>query len=100
MAKSLRVDLPQVQAPTEGEPVVINLVVHGDGVLELDGEETTIEHLSEQLVRQFDLEPTAVLRLGGARETPYEKIAQLLSIAQQNGISRIAFATTPPKGEE
>ncbi|MBF0448184.1 MAG: biopolymer transporter ExbD [Magnetococcales bacterium] len=96
MAQSLKVDLPQVSASAEAEPVVLGLIAHSDGRLELDGQSITVDQLPEQLNQHFIKEPSAVLRLGGDADTPYEKIAQLLSIAQQNGIRRISFATSPP----
>jgi biopolymer transport protein TolR len=96
MAQSLSVDLPPVVAEADSEPVVVNLTVHADGHLEMDGKPLTPDELPEQLRRLFEQHPKGVLRLGGDRDTPYEEIAQLLSVAQENGIGRIAFATAPP----
>jgi biopolymer transport protein TolR len=96
MAKALKVDLPQVTAPTDTEMVVVGLTVFSDGRLELDEQEIAIKQLPNALIQRFKKEPDAVLRLGGDAETPYKQIAKLLSIAQQNGIQRIAFATAPP----
>ncbi len=96
MAQALKVDLPKVEAEAETEPLVIQLVVHADGGLELDDQRISREKLPGALMARFAQEPEAVLRLGGDAATPYREIARLLSIAQQNGIGRIAFATVPP----
>lgn len=99
MAKALKVDLPKVAAPTDSEMVVVALVAFADGRLELDGDEIILEQLPAALRQRFQAEPEAVLRLGGDAKTSYDNIAQLLAIAQQNGIQRIAFATVPPVGK-
>jgi biopolymer transport protein ExbD len=95
MAKALKVELPKATAPVDVEKIVVDLVVFADGSLQLDGEDIFLEQLPNVLKTQFELKPDAVLRLGGDGETPYKKIAQLLAVAQQNGIQRIAFATAP-----
>ncbi|MBF0367876.1 MAG: biopolymer transporter ExbD [Magnetococcales bacterium] len=97
MAQALKVDLPQVSAPTDGEPLVVNLALFADGRLELDGESIPEAEIRQRLIQRFTREPEAVLRLGGSAQTPYQEIARLLSTAQQVGITRIAFATTPPR---
>ncbi|MBF0444993.1 MAG: biopolymer transporter ExbD [Magnetococcales bacterium] len=97
MAKALKVDLPKVTAPTDVEKIVVDLVIFADGRLQLDGEEFLLEQLPDELKIKFKQKPDAVLRLGGDGETPYKKIAQLLAVAQQSGIQRIAFATAPLK---
>jgi biopolymer transport protein ExbD len=97
MAKALKVDLPKVTAQVDVEKIVVDLLVFADGSLQLDGEEVFLEQLPNELIKQFEQKPDAVLRLGGDGETPYKKIAQLLAVAQQSGIQRIAFATAPIK---
>ncbi|MEO5350268.1 MAG: biopolymer transporter ExbD [Magnetococcus sp. YQC-3] len=96
MAQALKVDLPQVAAPAEGEPQVINLTVYPDGRLELAGQSVPSEQLATLLTEKFHQEPQAVLRLGGSAKTHYQEIARVLATAQQSGIRRIAFVTTPP----
>nr|CRH04336.1 Biopolymer transport protein ExbD/TolR [Candidatus Magnetococcus massalia] len=95
MAQALKVDLPQVAAPADGEPEVINLVASMDGRILLDGASLSSEQLPDALSRSFQQQPDAVLRLGADAQTAYEEIARLLAIAQQSGIQRIAFATRP-----
>ncbi|MBF0380918.1 MAG: biopolymer transporter ExbD [Magnetococcales bacterium] len=97
MAKALKVELPKVAAPTDVEKNVVDLVVYIDGTMLLDGKAVSLEKLPTELSQIFNDKPEAVLRLGGDGETPYKKIAQLLSVAQLSGIQRIAFATAPIK---
>ncbi|MEO5363218.1 MAG: biopolymer transporter ExbD [Magnetococcus sp. DMHC-8] len=96
MAQALKVDLPQVAAPVDGEPQVINLTVYPDGQLELANRTIPADQLATHLAEQFRRNPQAVLRLGGSARTPYRDIANVLAIAQQTGIHRIAFVTSPP----
>ncbi|MBF0188250.1 MAG: biopolymer transporter ExbD [Magnetococcales bacterium] len=96
MAKALKVDLPQVAAPNDAEIIVVNLTVFAGGELELDNQHVAMDQLPHLLTQRFIEEPDAVLRLGSDGRTPYATIAHVLSIAQQNGIQRIAFSTSPP----
>jgi biopolymer transport protein TolR len=93
MAQSLKVDLPEVSAPNDSEPVVVNLLLFADGHLELDDKLVEYDQLGAGLAERFSQEPEAVLRLGGDGDTPYRKIAELLSIVQKSGINKIAFMT-------
>ena len=97
MAQALKVELPKVKAPVDGETVVINLTVNREGQWHLDGTVVARERLPTLLENLFRQTPEAVLRLGGDANVPYQKIAELLSIAQQSGIHRVAFATAFPE---
>ncbi len=96
MAQALKVDLPKVQAPSDQEPVVVNLTVTADGRLTLDDRPVSLSSLPSLLVAERQRKPEMVLRLGGDGDTPYRKIAELLSVARRSGIHRISFATAPP----
>ena len=96
MAQALKLNLPRVEAATDGETIVINLTIDSEGTLELDGEVVTEKILPTLLVKQLQQKPEAVLRLGGDADTPYAHIATLLALVQHSGIQRIAFATAPP----
>lgn len=98
MAHALKVDLPQAEAPTEGETVVISLSIHADGRMTMDDEELNDTTLPDRLRERFHQKPKAVLRLDGDGDTPYRNVAKVLSIAQKIGMHRLAFTTaSPPK---
>ena len=97
MAQALRVDLPKAQAEAMDEPTVTTLEVMVDGTLHLDGEAVADEALPALLKAVQHENSERVLKLGGDGAVPYQRIAEVLAIAKQSGIRRIAFATQSPK---
>lgn len=97
MAEALSVDLPKAQAEPMTEPKVTTLEVLSDGQIMLDGDVVVDANLLDRLRAVVHLEPERVLKLGGDGAVPYQRIAEVLSIAKQSGFKRIAFATQAPK---
>jgi len=96
MAEALRVDLPKAQAEPMSEPHVITLEVMADGTLLLDGETIADAALPARLKAIQHEDSDRVLKLGGDGAVPYQRIAEVLAMAKQSGIKRIAFATQSP----
>lgn len=96
MAQALRVDLPKAQAEQMAEPTVTTLEVLANGILLLDGEAITDEALPARLNAIQHNDSQRVLKLGGDGQVPYQRIAEVLALAKQSGIKRIAFATKTP----
>lgn len=97
MAQALRVDLPHAAAPGMDKPEIVDLVVHKDGQLELEGviiHKASLPDALKQVAGTHS--PAMVLRLGGDANVPYQEIARVLSVLHQSGIFRIAFATQAP----
>jgi biopolymer transport protein ExbD len=93
--QALPIDLPRVEAsPLEEEPRTIQLALDADGVLFLDGETIGMDRLGARLAAMAgDTGPE--LRLRADRATRYERLAEVMAVAQQAGIVRIAFVTDP-----
>ena len=96
MAEALRVDLPKVQADAMTEPTVTTLEVMADGSLRLDGERISDIALGKRLKVIQHEDSERILKLGGDGVVPYQRIAEVLAMAKQSGIRRIAFATQTP----
>jgi biopolymer transport protein ExbD len=96
LARALRVDLPRVTAPPLVDPVVADLVLRLDGRLELDGEPLDEGQALERLVLRREAQPALVVRLGADAATPYQRVAQTLSLLREAGMDRIALATHEP----
>lgn len=97
MAQALRVDLPRAQAEPLTEPTVTTLEVMADGTLRLDGNGITDAALSARFSAIQHEDADRVLKLGGDGAVPYQRIAQVLALAKESGIKRIAFATQAPR---
>jgi len=97
MAEALRVDLPKANAEPMTEPDVTTLEVMADGTLRLDGDTISDGLLPARLKAIAHEDSQRVLKLGGDGAVPYQRIAEVLAIAKQSGIGRIAFATQSPR---
>jgi len=97
MAEALRVDLPKANAEPMTEPRVTTLEVLIDGSLRIDGEVVSDEMLPVRLKALAHEDSERVLKLGGDGAVPYQRIAEVLAMAKQSGIGRIAFATQSPR---
>jgi biopolymer transport protein ExbD len=96
MAQALRVNLPKAQAEQMAEPTVTTLEVLADGTLLLDGKVITDDALPAKLNALQHEDSERVLKLGGDGQVPYQRIAEVLALAKQSGLKRIAFATQAP----
>ena len=96
MAQALRVDLPKAQAEQMSDPTVTTLEVMADGSLLLDGDVVSDDALPARLNAIQHEDSERVLKLGGDGQVPYQRIAEILALAKQSGIRRIAFATQTP----
>ncbi|MFN2338846.1 MAG: ExbD/TolR family protein [Gammaproteobacteria bacterium] len=96
--QALPIDLPRVEAsPVEEEPRTLRLAIDAEGRLFLDETEIALESLGvqlEDLARASG--PAPELQLRADRATPYERLAEVMAVAQRAGIARIAFVTDPP----
>lgn len=96
MAEALSVDLPKAQAEPMTEPKVTTLEVLSNGSLKLNGESVADNNLIDSLRSLAHADSDQILKLGGDGAVPYQRIAEVLSMAKQSGIKRIAFATQSP----
>lgn len=86
------IDLPRVESTKlDDKPIVASLALDGQGGLFLDGIPTTREGIHSRLSQLASLQPE--LHLRADRSTPYEKVADILALAQRAGVSKIAFVT-------
>lgn len=94
---SLRLDLPDAKAVAAAEPVeAITLAIDDRGVIYWNNEALSgFPELERRLNEAARARTQAPLQLRADRNTRYQTIAEILSAAQQAGISRIGFVTDP-----
>ncbi|MBF0135964.1 MAG: biopolymer transporter ExbD [Magnetococcus sp. DMHC-1] len=94
MAQSLRIDLPKTtaNAPLLPDPLIVTL--HQDGTMQLGDLTLTPEHLANRLQTASAQTPDTVLRIDADKNVIYQKLADLLALAQSNGIRKISFTTS------
>jgi biopolymer transport protein ExbD len=94
---AIRLDLPNAQAPAAAEkPETITLSIDARERLfwndvPLDDERALRERLGQAATRN----PQPELRLRADREVRYQRIAEVMSAAQQAGLTRLGFVTDP-----
>ncbi|MCW5665374.1 MAG: biopolymer transporter ExbD [Piscinibacter sp.] len=98
LSASLKLDLPQAegaQPPGEAVPALL-LSMDADGALFLGDERIDEATLRERAAALARANPQAELQLRADRRVPYGRVAGLIGLVQQAGLSRIAFVAEPP----
>lgn len=93
--QSLKINLPKTAAVTqETKHKALRLTVDAQGQLILDNQAVTDDQLADVL-KQRGAE--AQLQIEADRAVPYGRIAELMALAQRNGISKLSFVTVISK---
>jgi biopolymer transport protein ExbD len=95
--QALPIDLPRVEAsPVEEEPRAIQVALDAEGTLFVAGAALPLEELDARLAALAQAAgPVPELQLHADRATRYERVAEVMAVAQQAGIHRIALVTDP-----
>ncbi|MDP2795808.1 MAG: biopolymer transporter ExbD [Sulfurisoma sp.] len=90
--QAVPIDLPRVDSTKlDDKPIVVKLAMDGQGNLFLDGAATTREAVHARLSELAPSQPE--LHFRADRNTPYEKVADILAVTQKAGVMKIAFVT-------
>ena len=94
---AIKLDLPNAQSPASPEkPETVTLSINGQGALFWNDEPVGgLPELSQRFTRAAAKQPQPELHLRADRETRYQRIAEVMSAAQQAGLARIGFVTDP-----
>jgi biopolymer transport protein ExbD len=94
MLQAVPIDLPQVSSQkVEDKPVVIQLALDANGRYYLDGAPVHRSEVESHFAATAARNPE--LHLRADRGTRYDKVTDILAVAQKAGINRIAFVTDP-----
>ena len=95
---AIKLDLPAAQsAPAPTEPSTISLSITGEGAIFWNNDPITQEALNTRLVIAAKQQPQPQLQLRADKGTRYEVIAQVMSAAQTNGLTKLGFVTDLPQ---
>jgi biopolymer transport protein ExbD len=96
LSHAIRLDLPSAAAPAaEVTPATIRLSIDADGQVYWDADQISDEQLRTRLVAAGQQSAAPELHLRADKATRYERIALVLSTAQQAGLLKIGFVTEP-----
>ncbi len=101
LTHSIMLDLPNAPAtPTAEKAETIALSIDAQGQIFWNNSAINSQELDNKLVATAQQKPQPELQLRADKETRYEAVAQVMSAAQTNGITKLGFVTDPKPGQE
>lgn len=98
LTQSIKIDLPQVSAQTHIEiPETIVLALDAQGVLYWNDQAISDAELPAKLLEAAVKNTQPELHLRADKETRYQKVAEVMGLAQKAGIKKMGFITEPSK---
>jgi len=96
LTSAIRLDLPQAKAAQAGEaPESLTLSLNQAQELFLNDQPISLTALPEALQRMATQKPQLEVQLRVDQSVPYGQVLELMSLAQQAGLSRIGFVAAP-----
>ncbi len=96
LSYAIKLDLPNDPAPpAEAVPTTIKLSIDADGKIHVDTEAITEDQLRARFATAAKASPAPEVHVRADKATRYERIAFVLSSAQQAGLTKIGFVTEP-----
>ncbi|MXS84507.1 biopolymer transporter ExbD [Nitrosomonas sp. HPC101] len=96
LTHSVKVDLPKASSsPNLTQPEHIELAIRADGSFYWGGEQITLDQLPARFTEAVKKSDKTELHIRADRDTHYELVAKIMSIAATAGLIRIGFVTDP-----
>jgi biopolymer transport protein TolR len=94
MTTSLKLDLPKTEGARPSEaPAFIALAVDASGQLFVGDEKVDAARLTERVREAATRDPATEVQLRADRAVPYGRVAELIGLVQDGGLTRIGFVT-------
>ncbi len=93
---ALQLDLPNASSKQVEEPVKpVKIAIDAKGLFYWQDKVVTKEVLMQHMAEAAKTEPQPELQLSADKSTRYEIIADIMSAAQEHGLSKLGFVTNP-----
>ena len=93
---AVKLELPTASsAPAPEKPESITLSINAEGKLFWNNAAVSLDELGARFATAAQKKPQPELQLRADKSTRYEVIAQVMSAAQTNGMTKIGFVTNP-----
>lgn len=93
---AIKIDLPRATSqPSDVKSEHIDLSIDSTGQISWNGDVIDTEALKIRIASAAAQQPQPELHLRADRQTPYEKVAQVMAAAQNGGLGKIGFITDP-----
>jgi len=99
LSYAIKLDLPNDPAPAaEAAPSTLKLSIDADGKVFVDTDAISDDQLRARFAVAAKTSPVPEVHLRADKATRYERIAFVMSSAQQAGLTKIGFVTEPAAG--
>ncbi len=96
LTHAVRVDLPKASsAPAQAKPDNIQLAIDAENRIFWNTQEVSFAELSARFTAEAARSPQPELHIRADRTAPYGRVAEVMSEAARNGLSKIGFVTDP-----
>lgn len=96
LTHAVRIDLPEASStPNSEKPETVTLAIDADGKLFWNDQAIAEGDLEPRLAEAAARNPQPELHLRADKNTRYEKLAQVMAVAQRGGITKMGFVTVP-----
>lgn len=93
----IRINLPKASLAERKEIEDVTLILTENEILYLNNEKVAFSNLWGKLVDAFRRRPDFMLVIKADKEVPHGRVVEVMDIAKQAGVSRLAIATLPEK---
>ena len=94
MSTSLKLDLPKTEgAKPSDAPLYIAVAINEQGQLFVGDEAVTAEQLLQRARDAAQRDPATEVQLRADSRVPYGRVAELIGLVQEAGLSRVGFVT-------
>jgi biopolymer transport protein ExbD len=93
--QSMKVNLPKTQAVSQQDNAKnAQLIVEASGQLTFEGQQVSDKDLG-QLLKDKSSTPQFQLQVSADKAVPYGRVAEIMAIAQANGVTKMSFVSVP-----
>jgi biopolymer transport protein ExbD len=97
--QSMKVNLPKTQAVAQQDQAKnAQLVVEASGQLTFQGIAINDQQLAAELKQQSST-PQFQLQVSADKAVPYGRVAEIMAIAQANGVTKMSFVSVPSRSK-
>ena len=96
LTHAVKIDLPQASSqPNPEKPDTITLLINAEGKLFWNDAPFEEPELASRLAAEAQKQPQPELHLRADKTTSYQRLATVMSVAQNAGIEKLGFITEP-----
>ena len=89
--QSMKVNLPKTQAVAQQDQAKNTpLIIEANGAATLNGRAVNDQQLASEL-KQLSTMPQAQLQISADKLVPYGRVAEIMAMAQANGVTKLSF---------